>query len=260
MLTGVLDEGITQKLVRLGSRSSDERISEYTLDKLERVAGKNNLGRSIGRQYGVMKKLEEEMSDVMRSIQEPSLSPNEIENHLQIHYPEHAESLQTPPFWIQELMQLYWKDTEENGEWQEVGKEGKAKEQQIVVRSAYTFWKDSIDLQYITPQALKPGEPPQVRPEIQELFSDLGFGTMVPPIPTTSRSSNILLDNAAIWSMSIYERTLLAIEWEKTIRSLAYETNLEEYEKLRSQYREACKEYNDIRDEVSDLFAVDDSN
>lgn len=251
MLTGVLDDGITQKLVRLGSRSSDERIAEYTLDKLEKIAGRNNLNRSIGRQYGVMKALEEEMSKVMQSIQEPTLSASDIQNYLEIHYPEHADSLFAPPFWVQALTERHWMDEEEHGEWKTAGEERKAQAENSLARTMYGFWKDCIDIQYITPQVLTPGQPPQVSPAIQELFFELGYGTNLPPVPMTTRSSDTLLNIPAMWSMSPLERTMLANAWEDVMRTLAYDTNLEQYERLRTSYRDACKEWQDIRDEVS---------
>ncbi|EKM48784.1 uncharacterized protein PHACADRAFT_202401 [Phanerochaete carnosa HHB-10118-sp] len=250
MLTDVLDSGITQKLVRLGSRSGSERIAEYTLDKLERIAGKTSLDRSIGRQYRVMKGLEEEMSKVMAAIQEPSLTAEEIERYLLIHYPEHAENLALPPYWIQELAQRHWQDVSEQGEWVTAGKDGKAQAKVEQEQNMYRFWTECLDLQYLVPQVQTPGEPPQVPPMVQELFFELGFGEALPPIPTAQRPLSTLLDIPAIWSMSPIERAELAAAWEEEVRSLAYNTNLEEYEKLRQSYREACQEYNDIRDET----------
>ncbi|KIP03942.1 hypothetical protein PHLGIDRAFT_76808 [Phlebiopsis gigantea 11061_1 CR5-6] len=262
MLTGVLDDGITNKLVRLGSRSSDERIAEYTLDKLEKLAGRNNLDRSIHRQYGVMKRLEEDMSNVMRSIQEPALSFNEVTNYLQIHYPDHADSLSTPPYWIKELAERHWKDEQENGEWQTGGKgkgkgkdkdKDKAKPEDPLFRSLYVFWRQSLDIAYVIPQVsvVEGAQVLAMHPMAQEIFFELGYGSASPPIPDTSRPLDELLDSPGIWSMSPTERITLATQWEEEMRSLAYTNNLDQYEKLRVEYQEACKEYNDIRDEVS---------
>lgn len=249
MLTDVLNEGITQKLVRLGSRSSDELISQYTLDKLERIAG-GSTDRSVRKQYGVMKKLEEEMSQVMQSIQEPSLSVSDIESYLEIHYPDHAQHLSLPPYWIQELAERHWKDEAEHGEWQVAGEERKSTAQNPS-QTLYSFWRAATDIQYIIPQLMNEGEPPQLHPSIQELFFELGFGSDLPPIPLTQRPVDTLLDDAAVWSMSAIERATLAIKWEEEIRLQAYTNNLEQYERLRASYRDACKDYNDIRDEVS---------
>ncbi len=55
MLLSVLDDHITDRLVRLGSRTTDDRIAEFNLIKLEQMAGATDLDRSIRREYAVMK-------------------------------------------------------------------------------------------------------------------------------------------------------------------------------------------------------------
>ena len=79
MLKSVLDAGITTKLVRLGTRSTDEHVMLYTLDKLEKTASASNMDRSFKRQYAIMKKLEEQMTTVMTSIRLPRLTWDKIE-------------------------------------------------------------------------------------------------------------------------------------------------------------------------------------
>ena len=73
MVTSVLDARITEKIVRLGTRSADERIAQYTLDKLEKLASEAVLNRSMKRQYAKMKKLEEALTRTMTSILLPLL-------------------------------------------------------------------------------------------------------------------------------------------------------------------------------------------
>ncbi len=270
MLTGVLDANITQKLIRLGPRSSDERIAEYTLDKLERVAAKSELDWSIGRQYGVMKELEERMTEVMESIQLPSLSWKDVEQFLGIHYPEHAEAFIAPQFWIAILAERLWADTDENGEWTTV-KQSKQKtmEEGIFSRTFYGMWREGEDLKFISP-SVQPAQqkkgrskkaarpisptPAPISSTTIDFFKQLGFPTL-PPLPTTARATFNLLNIPTVWSMSLGERLRLSETWEQNIRTLAYENNLGEYTQLRASYKEACKDYNDIRDEVR-LLAV----
>lgn len=259
MLTSVLDANITKKFVRLGSRSSDDRIAEFTLDKLEKITGGSSmLDRPIKRQYAIMKKLEEEMLKVMESIQLPGLTWNAIEKFLEIHYPEQAECLNAPPYWIEELRQRTIKDEENNGEWKTAGKK---RANDGLSQSIYGFWRDGRDIEFISPP------PPQVRkgkkksqlptpevravsPDVVAFFESLGFGPCVPPIPTGSRPIQQLLRFLNVWSLSLDERHRLSTEWEERIRHLAYESNLQQYEEKRVEYREACKEYNDIKDET----------
>ncbi|KAI0696188.1 hypothetical protein BC835DRAFT_1272285 [Cytidiella melzeri] len=265
MLTEILDSNITTNMVRLGSRSSDERIAEYTLDKLEQVASKSNLDRSIGRQYSAMKRLEKDMSDLLMSIQLPVLSWDSIKSHLSIHYTEHQESFENPPFWIQELFSRMQAEEAENGEWTEVQGKGKRRADPELARTLYGFWRDGKDLAFVTPIPPEPKRskkskrknknsdlaqiPAELPPFVAAFFEELGFDSL-PPMPVTTRPVQALLTSPHVWSMSLDERTRLASEWEREIRHMAYQSNLERYDRLRGEYKEACKDYNDIRDET----------
>ncbi|KAI0628064.1 hypothetical protein C8Q77DRAFT_1068619 [Trametes polyzona] len=287
MLTSVLDAKITDKVVRLGTRSTDERIAQYTLDKLEKVASASNMDRSFKRQYAAMKRLEEEMTRVMTAIRLPLLDWDTIERYLDIHYPEHADSFRVPPFWIAELSRMMWAEEEELGEWQDVKtKSGKKKEvmDSSVSRTSYGFWRAGRDIQFLQ----VPPEPPhQVAapssagtakgkekeviptPEPEQVpaqgtllthpvafFEALGFGGMMPPIPSSDRPLSNLLQNVNVWSMSLPERARLGNDWEHRIRMNAYVSQLDRYKSLRDEYKEACKNYDDLRDEVSPFSSL----
>ncbi|KAH9887903.1 hypothetical protein C8Q73DRAFT_808008 [Cubamyces lactineus] len=263
MLTSVLDAGITNKLVRLGTRSTDERVMLYTLDKLEKTASASNMDRSFKRQYAIMKKLEEQMTTVMTSIRLPRLTWDKIKEYLDIHYPDHAESFNAPPFWIQELSTLMWAEEEECGEWQDVKKKGKKKEtvDSSVSRTLYGFWRACRDLQFLQPRAsgtgnrkVTPSEQPEgahasllQHPDV--FFASLGFEGMAPPLPQTNRPLSVLSTHSNVWAMSAPERTRLGDDWEQKIRTNAYTTQLDHYSSLREEYREACKDYEDMKDE-----------
>lgn len=261
MLSEILDSNITKKLVRLGSRSSDERIAEYTLDKLEKVAAKSNLDRSIGRQYAAMKEIEERMSNVMKSIQLPRLDWDAINTHLSIHSPDQAEAFGAPPFWVQELYSQMRADEEKHGEWTTQGKP----RQVALAGTLYEFWKEGRDIAFISPPMIQPPKSkskgktrqnvpvpaPVLDPSVLAFFEELGFGSQVPPIPISKRPTPVLMDTPNIWSMSLDERARLAAEWERDIRLMVYQTHLDEYNRLQGDYKEACKHYNNARDEVS---------
>ena len=261
MLTSVLDAKITTKLVRLGARSSDERIAEYTLDKLEKMGGPSDmLSRPMKRQYAEMKGIEEQMQKVMESIQLPTLTWETIESYLLIHFPEHAESLQQPPFWVTALTERLWAEEEAHGDWATVGK-GKKIDNHLS-RTFYGFWKACTDIDFIKPLPIpatknkkKRGKQPQQAsssthdPQVIAFFESLGFDTL-PPVPSTARPISELLTAERVWQMSPSERRALTTEWERRIRELAYNSHLDQYEDLRARYQEACQEYNDMRDEV----------
>ncbi|KAF5314903.1 hypothetical protein D9619_007516 [Psilocybe cf. subviscida] len=273
MLTEVLDARITNKVIRLGSRSSDERIAEYTLDKLERAAERTALTRSMGRQFGVMKELEKDMRHVMEKIQLPKISAHAVAEYLEIHCPEHAVSLSNPPYWISELSRKLWAEEEQNGEWTQVAAKTKEPtEAKEYSRTLYGLWKSGEDLAFLTPPLPSPAPAPpspktesKLGPNVPELVADnvlenvdevakffegLGFGDTRPPIPTTDRPLSSLMDDQYIWRMSLNERIRVSAAWEAAMRSLAYDINLDRYNELREKYKEACKEYNDMKDET----------
>lgn len=222
------------------------------------------LERPIKRQYATMKKLEEDMVKVMTSIQLPELNWEEIQKFLLIHYPDHAESFEAPPFWITMLREKIEEDERTDGEWQKAGKKKQA--DNALAHTIYSFWREGRDLEFISPpvqprsknknkkgKAKAPEAPADST--VQTFFDSLGFDSS-PPIPTTDRSLKYLFESGNIWSMSITERCRLAADWEQNIRRLAYTSNLQHYEQLRTQYKAACKEYQDIRDEVSRACTV----
>ncbi|KIJ51765.1 hypothetical protein M422DRAFT_203039 [Sphaerobolus stellatus SS14] len=261
MLTAILDENITKRLVRLGSRSSDEHIAEYTLDKLEKIAEKGSLDRSIGRQYAAMKRIEEEMSKVMESIQLPTISAEDVINFMLIHYPEHASSLTTPPYWIQSLSEKLWADEEENGEWVAITGKHKKVPVESMNRTFYGFWKEATDINFLTSpvpverqgrrkKKQSAMSTAQEHPMVAQFFTDLGFGNERPPVPKSDRNLASLLACDMVWSMSKVERQRMAETWEGEMRKMGYESHFSQYEELRKSYKEACQEYNDIRDET----------
>lgn len=277
MVNSVLDGKITEKIVRLGTRSSDERIQEYTLDKLERLATAPTLDRSLKRQYGVMKRLEEDMTETMTSIRLPLLSWGEIERYLDIHHPDHAEMFRAPPFWIQALADLKWQEEETKGVFKEVThKKGKTKtvEADALSKTLYGFWRQGFDLHYIQQKPPAPSrqqkgkqrvdidasveEPTMLLTNPVEFFTYLGYGEgQMPPVPNSNRQlADLLLSRSNVWSMSIAERQRLADEWERRIRNLAYASKLDQYTRLKGEYKEACEQYDDMRNEVMRFYLV----
>ncbi|TFY82035.1 hypothetical protein EWM64_g1975 [Hericium alpestre] len=261
MLTSILDAKITTNLVRLGSRSADERIAEYNLTKLEQMAGDTDLDRTLRREYGIMKKVEEDMKQVMNSIQLPEISWERLEEFLDIHYPDHAERLKAPPYWISVLFNQVTTDEEEHGEWQTAGEKKKSDNKETIAQSGiYGFWRRGRDMEFIMPPPLQPQLPIQKKDAAPDeinvtvdprttFFTALGFGDAIPPIPSSHRPMDSLMDISNVWSISSEERTQLASFWENEIRQMAYISNLEEFEVCRSRYKDACRRYNDVKDE-----------
>ncbi|KAJ7188061.1 hypothetical protein C8R46DRAFT_1053533 [Mycena filopes] len=145
MLTSVLDAGITKKVVRLGSRSADERISKYSMDTIEMVAGMSRLDRSFGHHFRDLKNVEEEIKQLMKTFVAANVTSAEFETYLQIQYGEHYEHLyQCPPSWIQTLREAF--QDGEGSDWMRAGKHGKT---EIVDDSMYAFWASGQDLDFL---------------------------------------------------------------------------------------------------------------
>jgi hypothetical protein len=248
LLTTILDAKITTNIVRLGARATDERIAQYTLNKLEQLAGHGELDRPRRRQYAIMKKVEENMISIMNKIQLPQLTSEYAETYLDFHYPQHADSLREPPFWIAELFRRATEDENENGEWTEVSRSKKSA-QDTEIKGIYGFWKSGRDIEFIQPP-LTPSETMDPR---QAFFNDLGFFGVIPRIPTGQRPLERLVTGDSVWAMSLSERRCLAESWEDEMRRMAYESNLGEFDDLKQQYKDACRVYEDVQDEVSRL-------
>ena len=270
MVTSVLDAEITDKIVRLGTRSTDERVSQYALRKLEELETAPTLDRTMRRQYAKMKELEEKMTKTMTSIRLPVLSWEKIERHLDIVYPLHAENIRSPPFWILQLYSIMVQEEEEEGEF-EIVTHGKGKRNQVidktVEKSLYGFWRQATDIRYLTQPPVKPPEasrkskgkrreievPTEVdfRTDPPAFFSSLGFGSQRPLVPASNRTLEELQQKDAVWSMSPSERARLADAWEHDIRRKAYYTNQDAYRRLKEEHRKECELYDEMKDDVS---------
>ena len=283
MLSSILDAKITKKFVRLGSRSTDERIAQYSLRNLEQTFTDASTSRQIGREYAIKRKLEEEMRRVMEDIQIPEPSEDQIKEYLQMNWGDHLSMMYDPPFWIAEHAARLWESEAEGGEWKVQGKKGKGKEQShLMGRTYYGLWKRGLDIAFIQPPQPQFVEVPQsntqkkkkkkqggqnVQPNVMvvpptekeqekyqertfEFFSSLGFGDMVPPVPTDNRPFVQLQDSPAVWAMSLEERKRLAEHWEEEMRRFAYHNYLGEYQRLRELYEDACEKYEAVTDEV----------
>ncbi|GAV98679.1 protein [Lentinula edodes] len=285
MLLSLLDADITSNFVRLGSRSSNERIAEYTLDKLEKTfSEKQALDRTVGREYASLKKLEEQMKTILDRIQIPEVTFDGITEHLRKSYPSQSEWIHGPPFWIAQLFESLHTPTHESGQWTQVSHKKRRSEDKQIAETIYGFWKLGQDLEFIRPPNLGPIHMSTTQPKVSgrhnkkkkkevqtvvhtvstddalaiaeeyrsrmsTFFGKLGFGDQVPSVPESCRLISELVGIDNVWTMSFEERLMLASFWEDEMRRNAYETCLDEYKDARQDYEEACQRFNDVKDE-----------
>ena len=237
MLTSILDAEITTNVVRLGTRTADERIAQYSLHNLEQASRQSGLNSLIRREYADLKRAEEDMTLFIDKIQLPQLTWEYIEKFLDFHYPQHADSLRDPPSWVSELFQRATEDENENGEWTEVSA-SRSKDPEI--SGIYGFWKSGRDLQFIRPRPKGAADPRRA------FFEELGLSGPIPPNRLIKGVSNV-------WSMSLSERQCTAESWEQDMRKIAYDSNAERFRLLKERYKNACNDYQDAQNEVSRL-------
>jgi hypothetical protein len=148
MLCSVLDARITTDIVRLGSRTSDERISQYSIETRELVAGQSRLDHTYNSKYREFKSVGTEISQLMERMHKIDLESDssEIDKYLGLVYPGFHVSMVDPPVWIGVAKGLSQDDSEFGEKWQKQGRGG----QVITVdNSIYAFWKNCGDLEFL---------------------------------------------------------------------------------------------------------------
>ena len=147
MLGSVLDAGVTKKIARLGSRSADERISQYSIETLEMVHQESRLNKKFASKRKELKHIQETIRNLMETVLRHDLASDstEIMKFLSTFHPEHHGYLHAPPRWIQNVKSLFGDDNDDAGEWQQQGHRGKTFAKDM---SFYAFWRDGSDLTF----------------------------------------------------------------------------------------------------------------
>jgi hypothetical protein len=148
LLSAVVDKGITSKIVRLGTRSADEKIAKFSLDQQEMVASKTRLDKTFARDYRKMKTLEEDLKNLMRDFLKRDIHSTHIISHLEVQYPEEYELLMhdAPP-WVTAMHSVMAREDEG---WQTAGRKGQQEDND---NSLYTFWRKGQDIGYLNSAA-----------------------------------------------------------------------------------------------------------
>lgn len=157
ILTSVLDARITDKIVRLGSRSADERIQQYSIEALETVAGRSRLHHTFSRNHRDLKDIEEQIMNLMKNFTRTIVSSEQILEYIEIQFPEHSEHILTPPRWIYTIHSLSVGD-QSSGGWKRAGKKTKGR-QETEDNSMYAFWVAGGDLDFLSTKKEAPAAP-----------------------------------------------------------------------------------------------------
>ncbi|KAF8598651.1 hypothetical protein BDV93DRAFT_593821 [Ceratobasidium sp. AG-I] len=262
MLKGILAANITQSIIRLGARqAADEKLAEFTLDKIEKSQEKTQLDRSSGPLYKEMKTTEEEMMRLMERISSRNIPSDHIKQHVHLFYPQHYEELfSNPPSWISTLIE---QEADDGGEdWEFV----RRRQNDL---SPLGFWRSGNDLEFLrSPPSVQDDQNPTFRSipqsanmfellaedsseELQELdpppmderkafltdfFSQHGI-EHTPNIPETERGLDELLIDPNVWNMSQISESTRA-------------TQVGDFEQLREMHRHTRRRFEEIKQQL----------
>jgi hypothetical protein len=213
LLTGVLDANITKKVVRLGSRSADERIQQYSIETLETVGGRDSsrLYPMNRHTYHELKSTEKEMEELLKQISRNVVTSTDILNYLEVESPEHHHNFTYPPDWIDSIRQQGLMLRDEG--WKKVARGRKGDEDEMDESSPYGFWVGLQDIEFLTsipspypsspPSPVEFTEPPAAVPSLVNRFEALQVDS--PPDEEDLDISDLALDD---WQISGFSSIL----------------------------------------------------
>jgi hypothetical protein len=280
LLLSVLDAGITKKIVRLGSRSNDERIAQFSLENLERIGTESTTNRiSINRAYAARKSAESELNRVLQELQGGPVSGADKKTYMELYYPGHREELLNPPPWIQLLRQMEAGWTEAN-----------TREKQNS-RSEYDYWITCRDIRWLQEQiaiqevrqkasinqfaalaieqagedeiededalSLDGAESLELESEEDRLRNDFlrQAGLIgLPSLPSTTRPLDELLEDPMVWLMSSQERKRLDRSWTEATRQYFFERKKDSFGYLKTKFEEAQTAYEECQSQVRSIL------
>ncbi|KIM23243.1 hypothetical protein M408DRAFT_264970, partial [Serendipita vermifera MAFF 305830] len=276
LLLSVLDAGITKRIVRLGSRSNDERIAQYSLESLERLSTTSTTSQiSINRAYGARKRAETELREVLLALQGGPVDNAERITYMENYRPEHYDEILHPPVWIEQLreMEAGWTDAQ-----------GRLREEP---RSEYDFWLSCTDIHWIQAQitaqetqrqesanqfsalTVEGGESDDEWGDDSMSFSDSDghifeseedtlrnqflhqAGLMeLPRLPSSNRPLDELQEDPMVWLMSDLERDRIHKAWTESTRQHFFDDKRQRFAHLKTRFEEAQVAYDECQSQA----------
>ena len=142
MLCSVLDAKITDRIVRLGRRATDERIAQYSIETLEMVQKHSRLDNTFNTRRD-LKNVQEEIKNLMGKVVKVETDSAEIMKYISTYHPEHHAYFLNPPEWLLEVID---DGEDDEGVWQRAGPRRKFHAED---NSHYAFWNECRDLAFI---------------------------------------------------------------------------------------------------------------
>lgn len=284
LLISVLDKAITKKIVRLGSRSNDERISNFSMESLERLDSSTNRS-AINKAYRAIKNSENELKKVLDQLQGGEVPASEREEYMTLFFPSHLDELKHPPSWIQAIRES------------EVGWTTAGGKETAEMRPEYDFWLSCADIDWVVAQnqvkeqkaealanrfaSLDIEEAESQSSDGMELIDEEEFEDFepmdeledeeteeaglrqflaatglaeLPAIPDTDRPLEELQADDMVWGMSMTERERLAFFWTEATRQEFFDRKRDSFAYLKEKYENAREAYEECQAQVSSAF------
>ncbi|KAG8957841.1 hypothetical protein FRC03_009761 [Tulasnella sp. 419] len=267
LLQNVLHAGITDQIVRIGSRSAEEDIAALSLEKI--LSNRTQLGmrKAIGRDYRQLKAVEESLMALMRKVTSRRINPLTLRHYLETKFRNHLEELTRQQSWIHALYEDYltWEHPQ-----------GKSKKPRK--RDEFDFWLEGQDITFIqnahretsgnhsqnvngisqltnrfaglevddnastSDDSLVSGQDDKASSEDDQ--SPLSFlkrhGLLeIPPIPSGKRKLDELEADFKVWNMSRGERQALYYSWGEIVKRSERDDQLKQFEQLREEHATA---------------------
>ena len=142
MLCTVLDAQITRRIIRLGSRSAEERIQSFSITEIEGLVTRSRLSMTFSSNCYNMKEQEKKFSELMSDCCRTGFDTEDLMRWLELEYPALYKDLTDPPQWIDLLHKLSQESAQRDG--------GDRREHEKVVDdSIYTYWSSGEDLAFL---------------------------------------------------------------------------------------------------------------
>ncbi|KAI0812709.1 P-loop containing nucleoside triphosphate hydrolase protein [Irpex lacteus] len=157
-----LDHMLCSKVVRLGSRSADERIQKFSIEAMETLAGKSRLSGAFNSNYRDVKEMEKQIDELMKDCLKSSLETQDLIRWLETENPTFYEDLQNPPPWIDILHKF---SQENKAGYIRVGKGGR---EEVVDNTIYDYWLSGEDIHFLALAHAPPAETHSVKADASQ--------------------------------------------------------------------------------------------
>ncbi|KAE8233422.1 hypothetical protein CF326_g1537 [Tilletia indica] len=153
VLSKILEQDLTKKIVRLGSRSKDERVASYSLEALVAVRPKDD-DRDAKREWRRFKTAQEDLLNDVSTMKKGSFDAAQVLDMAETINPIHAGRMKDPPtdLWPAISDWITWSSGKARGTHATMSSQPDAID-------IFEFWRQGVDLELRQRQRSAPQEP-----------------------------------------------------------------------------------------------------